>query len=63
LPAGLLPGVTIGSVPVITDDMTIDVDFTRYPDLLVSVDETANREFRTPMMQILFMLSKFNDKC
>ena len=63
LPAGLPPGVTIGSVPVITDDMTIDVDFTRYPDLLVSVDETASREFRTPMMQILFMLSKFNDKC
>jgi hypothetical protein len=62
LPIGLPPGVTIISTPDITDDdMSINIDFTKYPDLLVSVEDAAKREFRTPAMQILFMLSKFND--
>jgi hypothetical protein len=51
-------------VPDITDDdMSIDVDFTRYPELMTSVIDVASREFRTPQMQILYMLSKFSDKC
>lgn len=64
LPVGLPPGVTIKPpVPDITDDdMSIDVDFTRYPELMTSVIDVASREFRTPQMQILYMLSKFNDK-
>lgn len=62
LPVGLPPGVTIISTPDITDDdMSIDIDFTKYPDLLVSVEDAANREFRTPAMQILFMLSKYSN--
>jgi hypothetical protein len=62
LPVGLPPGVSIISTPDITDDdMSIDIDFTRYPDLLVSVRDAAKREFRTPAMQILFMLSKHVD--
>ena len=64
LPVSLLSGVTINTVPDITDDdMSIDVDFSGYPNLLASISDTAKREFRTPQMQILFMLSKFNDKC
>jgi hypothetical protein len=63
LPVGLPPGVTIKPVPDVTDDgMSIDVDFTRYPELMTSVIDAASREFRTPQMQILYMLRKFNDK-
>ena len=63
LPVGLQPGVTD---PVSGSDdfhnFSITVDFSCYIDLLTSVSSKASREFRTPQMQILYMLSKFNDK-
>ena len=72
LPVGLPPGVTdpvsrSDGFPLTRDFIcdnvsSVSVDFSCYPDLLVSISDTAKREFRTPMMQILFMLSKFNDK-
>lgn len=73
LPVGLPPGVTdpvSGSddFPLTKDficntDFSITIDFSCYIDLLASVSSMASREFRTPQMQILYMLSKFNDKC
>lgn len=72
LPVGLPPGVTIKPVLVSDDfqltkdficnnDFSITVDFSCYIDLLTSVSSKASQEFRTPMMQILYMLSKFSD--
>ena len=72
LPVGMPPGVTdpvSGSddFPLTKDficntDFSITIDFSCYIDLLASVSSMASREFRTPQMQILYMLSKFNDK-
>ena len=73
LPVGLPPGVTdpvSGSddFPLTKDficnnDFSVSIDFSCYIDLLTSVSSKASQEFRTPAMQILYMLSKFNDKC
>jgi hypothetical protein len=72
LPVGLPPGVTdpvSGSddFPLTKDficdyDHSVTLDFSYHPDMLKSVLDAAKREFRTPAMQILYMLSKFNDK-
>jgi hypothetical protein len=71
LPVGLPPGVTdpvSGSddFPLTKDficdyDHSVTLDFSYHPELLKSVLDSAKREFRTPAMQILFMLSIFND--
>jgi hypothetical protein len=62
LPVGLPPGVAINSVPVIAgDDFSITVDFSCYMVLLSSISSLASREFRSPMMQILYMLNKYSD--
>ena len=71
LPVGLPPGVTdpvSGSddFPLTKDficdyDHSVTLDFSYHPELLKSVLDAAKREFRTPAMQILFMLSKYVD--
>ena len=71
-PPSLPPGVTIDPVsgsddfPLTRDficncDSSITIDFSYHPDLLKSVLDAAKREFRTPQMQILYMLSKYNE--
>jgi hypothetical protein len=73
LPVGLPPGVSISPVSgsddfpltkdfICNNDHSVTLDFSYHPDMLKSVLDAAKREFRTPAMQILFMLSRFNDK-
>lgn len=59
LPVGF--DVMINPVPSVAD-VSIVVDFSGYQPLLESVLDAAKREFRSPQMQIFYMLSKFNDK-
>ncbi len=72
LPTGLPPGVSINPVsgsddfPLTKDficdyDHSVTLDFSYHPDMLKSVLDAAKREFRTPAMQILYMLSKHVD--
>lgn len=71
LPVGLPPGVTDpvsgnDDFPLTKDficdyDHSVTLDFLYHPDMLKSVLDAAKREFRTPAMQILFMLSKYVD--
>jgi hypothetical protein len=72
LPVGLPPGVSINPVsgsddfPLTKDficdyDHSVTLDFSYHPDMLKSVLDAAKCEFRTPAMQILFMLSKYVD--
>jgi hypothetical protein len=72
LPVGLPTGVSINPVsesddfPLTKDficdyDHSVTLDFSYHPELLKSVLDSAKRDFRTPAMQILYMLSKFND--
>jgi hypothetical protein len=70
LPIGLPPGV---SIPVENDDFpltkdficdydhSVTLDFSYHPELLKSTLDAAKREFRTPQMQVLYMLSKYVD--
>ena len=72
LPVGLPPGVSINPVSgsddfpltkdfICNNDHSVTLDFSYHPDMLKSVLDAAKREFRTPAMQILFMLSKYVD--
>jgi hypothetical protein len=72
LPVGLPPGVSINPVSgsddfpltkdfICNNDHSVTLDFSYHPDMLKSVLDAAKREFRTPQMQILYMLSKHVD--
>lgn len=61
-PAKTIPVKTVkkSSLPTLTDEDTIaiTIDFTKYPELIESIMQTALEEYRTPEMQILKILSE-----